>query len=58
MCVCGRRLDGCAVVGLQHIYIRCANNDYLKAKGVGTAYAFTLADPTKSQDTKVVNTEW
>jgi len=40
------------------IYIRCANNDYLKAKGVGTAYAFALADPTKPQDTKVVNTEW
>ena len=31
------------------IYIRCANNDYLKAKGV----AFALADPTKPQDTKV-----
>ena len=40
------------------IYIRCANNAYLKAKGVGTAYAFALADPTKPQDTKVVNTEW
>ena len=40
------------------IYIRCANNDYLKAKGVGTAYAFALAAPTKPQDTKVVNTEW
>ena len=40
------------------IYIRCANNDYLKAKGVGTAYAFALADLTKPQDTKVVNTEW
>ena len=40
------------------IYIRCANNAYLKAKGVGTAYAFALADPTRPQDTKVVTTEW
>ena len=39
-------------------HIRCANNAYLEAKGVGTAHAFALADPTKPQDTKVVANEW